>query len=62
MDKYADGIFPHLFKACQLLVIIAHEVIRLLPFAPTNKCARLLLKRARPDEVLDRTAASRLRH
>src|SRR5580704_3280920 len=37
MDEYADGIFPHLFKACQLLVIIAHEVIRLLPFAPAHE-------------------------
>jgi hypothetical protein len=29
IGEYADGIFPHFFKACQLLVVV-HEVIYLL--------------------------------
>jgi hypothetical protein len=44
MDEYADGIFPHVFEAGQLLIIIAHEVLRLLPFAPAHESPRLLLK------------------
>ena len=41
--------------------VVVHEVIFLLSVAPANESAHLLLKRARLDEILDRTAAFRLR-
>jgi hypothetical protein len=44
IDEYADGIFPHFFKACQLLVIVVHEVTHLLSFAPAHESADRLTR------------------
>jgi hypothetical protein len=47
IDIRPDGGFPHSLKIRQLLAIVVHKVIYLLPVAPAQKRFRLLLKRAR---------------